>query len=285
MKRLTYIVLLAIIILSSSQLAANEQYTIDNYVIDITPLEGEMAYESIIMEFTTNEDDVELTLDYSTPLENLSIVMDEGDEYTYQGNGSLFHLTFAFSKTGVHTIKVEYETEEFSMIDNDKMIYSPTFSFPAPLEYFRCRLFLEDGMSITAPMVPSPNRVFSEGDKVIVVWENISSQSSFYILCAIADLQAPGRDWYLLILTIPALILGYSICILRKRNNKDLKPGFKTDEEQVIKLLEGGKQTHKELVVATGFSKSKITRILKELEDRDVIRREKYKNRDVLYLK
>ncbi|HOP09686.1 MAG TPA: winged helix-turn-helix transcriptional regulator [Candidatus Methanofastidiosa archaeon] len=244
-----------------------------------------MAYESILMEFTTYEDSVELTLDYSTPLENLLVTVEEGDSYEYYGNGSLFHLTFLLSGSGTHIIEMNYETEEFSIIDDGKMIYSPTFSFPVTPKYFRCRLFLEDGMSITSPLVPSPDRVYSKGNDIIVSWENISTQSSFYILCAIGTIPSSGHDWYLLLLVIPAVVIGYYICRLRRKDVKVLKPGFKTDEELVIKLLEDGKQTHKELVDATGFSKSKITRILKEFEDRDVIRREKYKNRDIIHLK
>ncbi|MBN1786604.1 MAG: hypothetical protein JW825_06435 [Candidatus Methanofastidiosa archaeon] len=254
-------------------------------MIDITPIGQERAYESIYMLLTTFEEGVEITLDYSTPLDKLSIMMDEGDNYLYTGNGSLYHLTFSFALAGPHNISIDFETDEFSILDDGKMIYSPTFSFPMPPAFFRCRLFLDEGMSITTPLVPSPNKVYSQGDEIIILWENISSQSSFYILCAINDMRsADNSAWYLSLLVIPGLLAGYLFGRRRPKNSDAVKPGFKTDEEHVMRLLVQGVQTHKELVDATGFSKSKITRILQEMEERDVIKREKYKKKNIIFL-
>jgi uncharacterized membrane protein len=58
------------------------------------------------------------------------------------------------------------------------------------------------------------------------------------------------------------------------------------DERLVLDAIkkEGGKIIQSDLVKNTGFSKAKVSKILSELENRNLIRKEKYKRTNLIFL-
>jgi len=287
MKNNLYVLLITalLVIMTASFVSSEESYGIDGYSIDVTPIGGELAHEYITISFTTYDEDVDIKLDYSSPLESLDIDMEAGDTFQYIENSSSNSILFSFPESGNHIVEMNFDTIEFSSIDSSRIVYSPTFSFPVHPENFSCKLVLQEDMSISHPLVPAPNKVYAKGENIIVEWNNVSDFTSFYIICAISLSQSGGQSLYLAFLLIPGILVGYLLGRGHGQANSKIQPKFKTDEAKVWNLLEGGAQTHKELVDRTGFSKSKITRILQEMEDRGVISREKYKKKNIISIK
>lgn len=287
MKNNLYVLLIAalLVIMASSFVSSEEPYGIDGYSIDVTPIGGELAHEYITIGFTTYDENVDIRLDYSSPLEGLDVAMEAGDTFQYLKNGSSNCIIFSFPEAGNHMVEMNFDTIEFSSIDSSRIVYSPTFSFPVSPDNFTCRLILQDDMSISHPLVPAPDKVYASGVNIIVEWNNVSNLSSFYIICAIGLSESSATPWYLALMLVPGLIIGYLFGRRHVNNTKNAQPKFKTDEAKVWCLLEEGVHTHKELVERTGFSKSKITRILQEMEERGVISREKYKKRNIISIK
>ena len=73
----------------------------------------------------------------------------------------------------------------------------------------------------------------------------------------------------------------------KEQKYPEIEKHLKEDEEQIINILKQ-KEGHCEqgtLVIITGFSKAKLSAILKELEERKIVYKEQKGNKNIIHLK
>jgi uncharacterized membrane protein len=209
------------------------------------------------------------------------------------------------------TAKILYEFEDPSAITffNNTYILSTTFPLLANVQKFTLELKLPEGTGLGDPnvdIVPAPSEITSDGRAVILRWD-ASNPSDFRIFVRFELLpppsteppntqppqpQAPADDFTdekLIIGALLGLILIFSALIaikLRSRIGIEEKIDIlKEDEQAILKLVsdEDG-IPQREIQRRTDFSKTKVSKILTELENRGAIRKEPVGKKNKVYL-
>lgn len=148
-----------------------------------------------------------------------------------------------------------------------------------------------------SPVYPMPARVTTDGRQIKLIWEysglGKGDEKSFFVRYK----QKQSTVWLivLFVLVIAALI-GFIITrkpkvekVVEKVVEKEdmLEKHLKEDEEQVVNILKKreGQCEQGTLRVITGFSKAKLSGLLRELEERNVIYKEKRGKKNLVFLR
>lgn len=168
---------------------------------------------------------------------------------------------------------------------------------------------IKDGRGKDAPAAfPKPTKLETDGLILDVLWAetDVSKGDEFPIMIRYVF---PGKYNNILMfgMTILILALVTTILFVRKHKNKPqviIKPRahtkqtqaeyqikiehhLKEDEEQIVTILKNkeGSCEQGTLRVITGFSKAKISGLLKELEERKIIHKEKRGKKNLVFIK
>jgi len=198
-------------------------------------------------------------------------------------------------------IKVEYITGAF--IERKNFIAEITF--PDDIKNLSLRVFLPANSVLRSmydaktkasdSIFPKPSGLATDGQRIIISWsrENLKKGESLPVLVKFRDKNDYTYLIYILIVVVIALLV---YIILRKpriktrtiiRKEDLVEKHLKEDEEQVVNILKQRENQCEQgtLRVITGFSKAKLSGLLKELEDRKVIFKEKRGKKNLVFLK
>ena len=141
------------------------------------------------------------------------------------------------------------------------------------------RALLEDKEARGASISPEPDHIETEGRRISVnwQWENLQEGESVPIF---VTYEEPGNIWFML--TIISFIVVAFLTIVpfyqrKKQKEERLKKRYQhlVDKERKVvdTLLDAEDNTlwQKELQNATGFTKSKLSRTLKGMEEREIV--------------
>jgi uncharacterized membrane protein len=183
-------------------------------------------------------------------------------------------------KLFVSEVRVPYNCSNLTV----RVILSPDYVLEKPIrgEDFE-----------TATIYPKPNRIESDGQSLIFVWllgNTLENQNFQFVLLVRKRFET------LLFLVISIIILGVAIVLYLKKKSPvivnvkkidKMTDHLKEDEEQIINILKqrGGTCEQGTLRVIADMSKSNLSRILKELEERKIIEKTKKGNKNIVKLK
>jgi uncharacterized membrane protein len=145
-------------------------------------------------------------------------------------------------------------------------------------------------------IIPEPTYLQSDGKKIIVLWEMKSPSTPIVFKVKYNSLiKNSGFSSNILLILAALLIVLISLIYIifnkfSKTNKVEIKipPSLLSEDEMVICDIikgEGGKIKQKKLSSITGFSKAKITKILTNLEKKELIEREPMGRTFVIILK
>lgn len=285
-KVLYVVVMLFLITYVPSNASASESYEITSYDLVITPQGGTLAYGELTLGVIVSEPST-MHLAFGYPLQDINLSSDKAMEYIYDSQGAASWVDVMFSAPDSYTITLTYHGDVFSSVEETKYVYAPTFTFANTVSHFSCTVVIPESMSVVTPLVPSPHAVFSDGSSFVVTWEKADVENGFYLLLGIKeDPKCASLPWAYVLIAL-ALCFGGGVGLgkLKGRSSECVQPDFKTDEAAIIGILsEKGPTTQSEIVSITGFSKAKVSRIIMELETRNVLEKERYKNRNIVKL-
>ena len=133
-----------------------------------------------------------------------------------------------------------------------------------------------------ASFLPGDGKVMTDGKHIIVYWERDRLEAGEGMVFSVSY-QAPvkGFDffWLLFLLPIPALL---AVFWLRKMRRQILTEVLLPEEKAVVELLEQnkGKLLQKQIAKQLDFSKAKVSRILKSLRKKGLVRIEPVSGRE-----
>jgi len=292
-KRLMGLLIMLIFIVSFSKLYSAPSYYFSDYNISIFVTEKEILNEEITFTIKNMGEDMEYITYYSVyPINNIHCYDLEGDlEYIISEEKGEKKIKCKFRKVlkkdEEYRITISFDTDALNKTKEGKYIFSPIFNFPCKVENFELVVKVPSTMSFVSPITPKPSGIKSEGRSLIIFWNKDIINEEFYIILGISKTMEKEGDnnlvfIYILLAFISGLFLGCLFKFTRKKGTNFLKE----DEEVVMDLIkEKGKITQREIRERTNFSKSKVSRLLMEMEQRDLIEKEKYKKTYIVKLK
>ncbi len=159
----------------------------------------------------------------------------------------------------------------------------------------------QEGKDLDFFLTPKPAQVLSDGQRIIITW-NASDTNNFAVSAIVQPLQEITLPIVigLIILGAGAGALLYYIkkrksakSIPKKKTPKPKKeetlvPQFIEHEQSVVKLISEAPNKEiwqKEILAKTGFSKAKLSRIIRNLEERGVVVKTIYGNTNKISIK
>jgi uncharacterized membrane protein len=302
------IIVIATAILASSALAQDarlaearddsvEKYQINMYI----------AYDKVLVESamlfprkTTANFSVDLPFDARK-------VTNEVDKFEYPAIVEENRISFYLKENRL--VKYSYITEE--LLEGESFIGTMTVPFTA--DNLKIKVSLPENAVLEKPVrqsaiagsavYPKPKRLDTDGQVITILWEFDDVKAGEEI-ALYARYKEPVRVFSIIIGILAALaILGILAYLIYKATSKDkrlektarephtqeynIEKHLKDNEEQVINILKlkEGRCEQGTLRIATGFSKAKLSGLLKELEARKIIHKEKRGKKNLVFLK
>jgi len=282
-------------------LALNPAYAadIDNYNADFHIVKDKTVV-SITIDFPIKTSDTykfQLPEDHtalSAYIDNQSITPDISNNI----------LSFDLNKNS--KINFNYVTEEFI----DKSNFLLNMDYNNNINNLQIKIILPERATLKKPITqgdissgsiyPKPSQATTDGRSLIFIWKrkNITPEDEISIFAQIQP-KANYTPLAIIIIAIIIILSGTIILFSKKKKTSSQKEKIKIkkedhvekhlkpDEEQIINVLKLKKGSCEQgtLRIATDFSKAKLSRLLKELEERKVIKKEKRGKKNLVFLK
>lgn len=146
-----------------------------------------------------------------------------------------------------------------------------------------------------AAVYPTPERILTDGEHIIIRWKKweLSPGESFRIFVMYTTVGQEQRSGYALALLglFLGAVLTYAYFAYQKKKqgmeqSRVVKLVLREDEQKIYDLLEErGEILQEEVVRRTGFSKAKVSKLVRNLEEKGIIRKEPYRKTNRLILK
>lgn len=209
-------------------------------------------------------------------------------------------------------IKLIYSTEDF-LDANDFFVNMNTLE---TVEHLQVSLSLSEGYELKLPVneylgsgsvYPKPSGITSDGQRIKITWnrEDFKPEDEFSILVVFKE----KINWWLWGGVVAALLILVGIALSRSQSHKktqerpvhetsiekreevkkdlDISEHLKEEEKQVIQILKNKEGFCEQGTIRFigNFSKAKLSRVLSELEARNVIYKEIKGNKNLIHLK
>jgi len=197
----------------------------------------------------------------------------------------------------VKKIKLSYITKE--PLEKDSILINLISPFETKL--FNVTLTLPEESVLEKPLengmggsiYPKPDKATTDGRSLIFEWQRQDMEKDQELAIFVKYKSKPRLGllfWSLALIIIGLVMYTFSRKpkverIIEKEEAMEIH--LKEDEEQIVTILKNreGKCEQGTLRVITGFSKATLSRLLKELEDRKIVYKEKRGKKNLVFLK
>jgi uncharacterized membrane protein len=308
------IILVVIVFLTSFNTVVSQEIIEYNAKIKV---EKNLLSEEVTISIKNNHETPirKLTYPFSGRVENLKTYDDEGgleSQVELRGGKNYVTTELRDSLKSNRTATVLYEFTDDSAVSffNNTFILSTTYTLLANVKRFDLTLRLPEGTGLNNPeldVVPAPSAITSDGRAVILKW-TARDPSDFRIFVRYEPLPSPEEtststtttttmppkvnsilDEELLFgLSILMFLIFTGLLILKLKSRPRIQGKIdilKEDEQLILKIVadEDGIE-QREIQRRTDFSKTKVSKILGELENREAIRKESTGKKNRIYL-
>jgi len=195
-------------------------------------------------------------------------------------------------------IKVSYLTLSALEKVSDGYYLINTIKFNFPADNVTIRLILSEGNFVDIEKIfPKPSSITTDGKQISLIWnlDNVKQGDDLPIVAGIKA-KSSSLSWLFLILVVlialSALYLIYDKLIKGKAAKKEEKSPIEShlieSEKAVLSALkeaDRGEMWQKQLQISTGFSKAKLSRVIRNLESRNLIDKIPFGNTNKVRLK
>ncbi len=201
-----------------------------------------------------------------------------------------------------YSATIIYETPSVSTIKNEYLSFEHQKRILVPTEEYSLEVILPEGSGIISrddlePFSPEDAVTGSEGRRIFVRWDmdDVSLGETRDFVVRYQDLEVIGNIFpidttTLVILLVLLISLGISVYFKFKKKEDTISsilPLLKEDEKEVLlNIIEKeGECEQRNLVKELDYSKAKISRLVKDLEERNLIKKIKEGRKNRLVLK
>lgn len=204
---------------------------------------------------------------------------------------------------GAYNVNISYETDYPIAAVGENTLFRYTDKLPYPANEQMISLTLpvgyiiprERGKDESFYISPKPKEVYSDGQRIILSWEQKGQELPISVIAR--RVIGPPVGWIAstgVLVIIAAMGVAWFILSRRQKSPKAktarkkavVVPTLIDKEQQVVDFLkQNGEVWQKQIQQATNFSKAKVSRILRNLEERGVITKTIYGNTNKISLK
>lgn len=196
-------------------------------------------------------------------------------DYVLEKTGNENNVKFTVPE-GTETLQISFTANDLVFAKDQIYSFSTDLRPPSP-EKMNIIALLPKGFAIYRDVIhPEGYEILTDGERIYLKWgfgnpEDIMVSFKFY---------NTHSDYSLGILIVMGLtiigIAGYLITHYRKKVKTEFLRGFTEDERKVLKSLSGRKVCmQKKLEKEFGFSRAKMTRVVKKLEGKGLLEKER----------
>jgi len=265
------------------------QYIFEGYSITMD-IRGNTIHEKIDFNIKNLGDSYIDQIEYafSGSLANLHVYADGKEVQSYhQDNTIVIQLPTPLGINKTEEVRIEFDSSEFISEFRGNRILTFSFIPEAPTRNFTLWVLLPEGSTLSteinanggrAAVYPVPDKILSDGKRIILKWyrHELTPKDSLRIFVMYSQERA-SRGY---LLAIPAFALGTALgyLIAGRKSRKIAKMVLTQDENLIYEILlrEGGEILQEKLVRETGFSKAKVSKLVRNLEVKGIIKKEPY---------
>jgi len=286
-RKSALIVLSFLLLLLSGFVVSQEyEYNLDSYSLYFDILEDYRVKETIELLISPNVPISYYTFYSEYPIESPEAII-EIDGKTQIANVSVSKIAGGINAIYIEfpevspgsklKIRISFYSEGMLQEVNGKKQFSYYVKFNQPVRYFYVRLYVPKDYAILSPIVPSPDKVESTGNALILEWKkaDVRPEEEFYFIVGFSEEVTNQFPLMTFLATIFITFLGGFFAGILYSGREKSVVNLRSDEEKVLELLKEGPLHQSELVKRLGFSKAKVSLLLRDMEKKGLIERVK----------
>ncbi len=258
-------------------------------------IEDETVHFQIEATATFNNEPLTLDLPATIDKETLQVYID--DFTTDCSQAELVGKTQVTCDTvdGPHIITVTFDSTYPLIVLQDQLLFQ--FEQAVNATDYRFILKLPVGYIIedTRFVTPQADDIYSDGQRIILSWNEKPLAEPFEVSIVSHGMQRTNWLLYIIILILVGIIVGYILWQRKPRKKKEeaedksiiLSNMLLENERKVIAVLkeaENHQLWQKQLEIRTGLPKVKLSRLIKSLETRGLIKKEPFGASNIITL-
>ncbi|WP_297093361.1 MarR family transcriptional regulator [Thermococcus sp.] len=273
--------------------AQEYNYEINAYAVYFEVISPDNIRETIEIDVTSYTNLTQYVIYTDYPVENASAVLDLGNAVErinvtvreVLGGTNAVYMTFPTLGPGQSArIHLAFTTRGMISESGEKQQFTYYVKFSQPVGVFHMQLLVPKGYAILSPIIPSPDRVESSTDRLLLEWKrsNVRPGDEFYFIVGFSGeiaVPKPPSPWLYVGVFIMGLLIGggsvYGYILYRERKREEELTHLRSDEEKILAMLKEGPVLQSELAEKLGVSKAKVSIILREMEEKGLITRTK----------
>ncbi|MEK6934514.1 MAG: winged helix-turn-helix transcriptional regulator [Nanoarchaeota archaeon] len=275
--RLVPISLLLLLLLS---IASGQEF--DNYNLEISLEPSGLAHQKMENTLTLNRNTEEILFSTREDIQNIKVYDEYNNlDFTLTDQGILINKEIIANKQS--NINIEFDSPGLVKQSGKDFIFSLDLSIPFISKQTQIKLNLPEGFvlsDIDSPISPKPTNIDSDGKSINIIWDINTQEESFIVLykrgyISLSESMLPiylSSGFILILLTSLVFIL-----VQKKRAKEFISGTLSEDENQIINLIREDKNTtQKNVSQELGFSKSKMSKLIRRLEEKGTIRKKPF---------
>lgn len=283
MKR--FLVLLAFLLVVPMVSATSIQH--ENITVELGETDS-MTVERVYGDITANRISYLVLGEYSP--QDLSVNDSKGEldcEVDVLSDGK--EILCTPRKKGDYSVEITFEGD-FTSAENGGQVFSYTNRVFVPTDRVSARVFLPEGYGIIESgnaYTPDEAEVGSRGRRIFLRWDSddvsIGDATTYSVNYEkLGVFESLALRHLTAALALAVVVLALSLVYLRRKYGGEktiasVFPVLKDDEKEVMRYIidNEGEVEQREIVANMDYSKAKISRLVSDLEDRSLVRKEK----------
>jgi len=248
--------------------------------IDIRLMSSGKSQEVITVEFTADEDLSGVDYSLLNKPDNLVVYDEKGDIVDFELiENELFDIILEKEIIAGESYQLRFEFEIEGLIEEleDKNVFSFRFLPADIVESFKLEVMLPRGYvlaELESAVSPAGYDISTDGKDILITWEfeKVDDEQSFIILYE-RGLKSGSVLLVFLVVVVAIVWTLVGVSWYYKREKKQIIDGvLSNDEKQIMKLIEDNKEiTQKQVVKDLGYSKAKISKLIRRLEEKGLV--------------
>ncbi len=251
-----------------------------DYKLEISLKPSGIVHEKIQANFVLDHQSDSIIFSKVNEIRNIK-VYENGKSLNFADTeeGILIYKNFLPGK--LNQITIEFDTNDLVKKSGKDFIFSLDLSIPKEVKNLDLNLDLPEGFvlsDIESSVSPKASEVSTDGKVISVDWyfKDIKEQS--FIVIYKRGFESKSEPFFLvygLIMFIILLSISIFIIFIYKKNNrKFVMSTLSSDEREIVKFIREDKGvTQKKISQLAGFSKSKMSKLVRRLEEKEIIKK------------